>query len=147
MALPGFSISDLIQALSQAKIIYDAFFNEYTSSAAQVRDLAEEIESFRRNLNKHRQVLEVHGLEYEGFTAVYRTLNSCHNFLDKYKIILDQQRRKSVAATYKTAKFVFDLDEVNRLRDQIHRHDSNILHHSLNIILCVRILSPSSQQC
>jgi hypothetical protein len=146
MAVPGFSINDLIQALGQAKTLYDAFFSEYTSSAAQVRDLAEEIESFRRNLNKHREILEVHGLEYKGFEAVYRTLSSCRNFLDKYRAILDQQRRKSVAATFKTARFAFDTDEVTRLRDQIQRHDSNILHHSMNIILCVRVLRPC-QQC
>jgi hypothetical protein len=47
MAVPGFSITELIQAAGHIKIIYDSFFNKYTNSAAQIRGLAEDIEQFK----------------------------------------------------------------------------------------------------
>jgi DNA helicase IV len=135
MAVPGFSVNDLIQALGQAKIVYDAFFNEYTSSAAQVRDLADDIEQFRRNLQKHKEIVEQGGLEYTGYPAVQRTLDACYRFLDDYKDVLDKRRKKSVVGAFKTARFAFEQDEVKRLRDQIAGHKSDILHYSMNVVL------------
>ena len=135
MALPGFSISDLIQALGQVKIVYDAFFNEYTNTAAQVRDLADDIDQFRRNLQKHEDIVERAGLEYTGYASVQRTLDSCRRFLDEYKDVLDKRKRKSVVGALKTARFAFDQDEVNRLRAQIAGHKTDILHYSMNIVL------------
>jgi hypothetical protein len=135
MAVPGFSVSDLIQALGQAKIVYDAFFNEYTNSAAQVRDLADDIEQFRNNLQKHRNIVEQSGLEYSGYAAVQRTLDSCYRFLDDYKDVLDRRRRKSVVGAFKTARFAFEQEEVNRLRAQLAGHKGDILQYSMNVVL------------
>lgn len=137
MAVPGFSVNDLIQALGQAKRVYDAFFSEYANTAAQVRDLADDIEQFHKNLTKHQQIVEERGLEYSGYAGVKRTLDSCYRFLDDYKEVLDRRRRKSVVGAFKTTRFIFEADEVIRLRSQISKHESNILHYSVNLILWV----------
>lgn len=135
MAVPGFSVSDLIQALAKAKEVYDAFFNEYTNTAAQVRDLADDIDLFRMNLQKHKDNVERAGLEYSGYAAVSRTIDSCYRFLEEYKDVLDKKRRKSVVGAFKTAKFTFEQDEVNRLRGQIAAHKTDMMHYSLNVVL------------
>ena len=135
MAVPGFSVSDLIQALGQVKIVYDAFFNEYTNSASQVRDLADDIEQFRKNLQKHKEIVEQGGLEYSGYEAVQQTLDSCYRFLDDYREVLDKRRNTSVVGAFKTARFAFEQEEVSRLRGQIAGHKSDIIHYSLNVVL------------
>ncbi|KIN05145.1 hypothetical protein OIDMADRAFT_177451 [Oidiodendron maius Zn] len=135
MAVPGFSVSDLIQALSHAKTVYDAFFNEYTSSASQLRDLRDDLEQFRHNLKEQKKILDAHGIEYPGVESVQRTVNAYNRFLERYKSVLDNQRRKSVVGTFKTAKFVFDTDEVSSLRGQISRHQTNLQHFILNLVL------------
>lgn len=135
MIPPGYSVSDLIQVLGQVKVVYDAFFNEYTNSASQLRDLADDIEQFRTNLKKHKEILEERGLQYGGYEAIHRTLEQCKKFLESYREVLDKQRRKSVAVAYKTARFAFEQDEINRLRGQISRHESNIMQFSLNLVL------------
>jgi hypothetical protein len=135
MALPGFSISDLIQALGQVKMIYDAFFNEYTSSASQLRDLADEIDQFRKKLKTQKEIIDNRGLECSGYEAVQRTLDRCTKFLEEYKQVLDKQKRMSVAGAIKTAKFAFQQDEINQLRAEISRHENNILHFSISLVL------------
>jgi hypothetical protein len=138
MALPGFSVSELIQALSQAKSIYDAFFNEYTNSSLQVRNLASEIGQFRQNLETHREILEKHRLTYSGYDDVKATLDSCNRFLTKYRVILED-RRNSFHGVLKTAKYVFDADEVKKLRNELAIHHQNIMSFSMNLILCVTL--------
>jgi Fic family protein len=135
MALPGFSISDLIQALGQVKMVYDAFFNEYTSSASQLRDLADEIDQFRKKLKMQKEIIDKRGLECSGYEAVQRTLGRCTKFLEEYKEVLDKQKRMSVAGAIKTAKFAFKQDEINQLRAEISRHENNILHFSVSLVL------------
>lgn len=135
MAVPGFSVNDLIQALGQAKTVYDAFFNEYTNTASQLRDLADDIEQFRINLVEHEKITKAHGLEYSGYQSVQRTLKQCYSFLDKYKAVIDERSRKSVVGAFKTAKFAFDTDGVEKLRAQIARHQNNIGHFTLNHVL------------
>jgi hypothetical protein len=140
MAVPGFSISDLIQALSQAKTVYDAFFNEYTSSASQLRDLRDDFEQFQHNLVEQKKILDAQGIQYPGVESVHRTIMAYRRFLDRYRPVLDSQtsktsRRKSVVSTFMTAKFVFDTEEVANLRGQIARHQANLQHFILNIVL------------
>ncbi|TAQ85276.1 hypothetical protein B7494_g6409 [Chlorociboria aeruginascens] len=134
MAGLGFSITELIQALVQAKHVYDAFFDKYKNSASQVRELAEDIDQFRRNLEEHREIVEGRAT-YSGFESVQRTLDECYHFLDTYKTVLDKQRRQSVVNVFKTAQYALDQNEVARLRSRISKHESNILHFSVNLFL------------
>lgn len=137
MVVPGLSVSDLIQALGQVKVVYDAFFNEYTSAASQLRDLADDIEQFRTNLQKHQEIVEARGLAFSGYEAVQRTLDQCTRLLGEYREVLDKRRQKTVVGVLKTVRFPYQHHEIDRLRGQIARHESNILHFSMNIVLYV----------
>jgi hypothetical protein len=136
MAVPGFSITELIQALGQVKVVYDAFCNTHKGSAAQVRYLAEDIEQFRINLKNHQGIIERRGLEYPSYHAVERTLEECRDFLKRFEVVLaNDARRFSIVGAYKTARYAFVQDEVAKLRAQISTHGNNILHFSMNIVL------------
>ena len=135
MAVPGFSVTDLIQALGQAKLLYDAFFDKYTNSAVQVKHLADDIKRFQANLQEHINIVERGGLEYSGYAAASQTLASCYCFLHEYKDILVEPRRKSPMVAYQTAKFTLDQKEVTELRAQIERHKTDMLHSSINVLL------------
>jgi hypothetical protein len=133
MAVPGFSVSDLIAALAQTKQVYDAFFDKHKNAASQIMQLAEDIGEFRVNLQKHKDIIERHGLEYSGYAAVRRTLEQCYEFLNKYQSVLDKKFTPSRA--YKTGRFAFVKDDVERLQGQIARHGDSILLHSMNILV------------
>jgi hypothetical protein len=134
MAGPGFSITELIQALGKVKDIYDAFCNEYTSSASQLRDLNNDIHQFHTNLEHHKKILVARGLGYSGYEAVQRTLEQCRKFLEPYDVV-KKGRKMSAMGALKTVQFVFEEKEINRLRDQISRHQNSLLQHSVNIVL------------
>jgi hypothetical protein len=136
MAVPGFSISDLIQALGQAKIVYDAFFHEYASSKAQLRSLRDDIAQFQLHLQKQQELMEDQDLEYSSVEAVNHTLEQCYHFLEKYKPVLDERRRASFVGAFKAARFPFD-DEVADLRSQIGRHQTSLIHFNTLHIMCV----------
>jgi hypothetical protein len=131
--VPGFSVSDLIAALSQAKGVYDAFFHKNKNAAAQVKHLAEEIEQFRVNLQNHKDTVERHGIEYSGIQAVTRTLHECYQFLDKYQSALDKPF--TAVGAFRTTRYAFVQDDVAVLRAQIKRHEDNIVLQSVNIVL------------
>jgi hypothetical protein len=136
MSVPGFSVSDLIQALYHAKLVYDAFFDEYSNSASEVRDLAEEIDQFRKNLVQHQETFDARGVKVSGYEGMKRTLEGCQRFLVNYKELLDSKRKRSLVASFKTVKFAYD-DEIKRLRDQIQRHYFNIFFTQLNTAVLV----------
>jgi len=129
MAAPGFSVSDLIDAAIQVKVVYDAFFNKYTNSASQVRELVDEIRRFGINLQKHRESFERVGLKYDGYDAIYRSLNQCYDFLDKYKSVLAS--KPSPTAIWRTARFPYVKDDIQHLRDMIQRHKEDLIHISM----------------
>ncbi len=134
MAGPGFSITELIQALGKVKDVYDAFCNEYTSSASQIRDLTNDIHQFHTNLENHKKILVTRGLGYPGYEAIHRTLDRCREFLEQYDVV-KKGRRMSAMGALKTVQFVFEEKEVNQLRSQISRHESSLLQYSVNIVL------------
>jgi hypothetical protein len=133
--VPGFSVTELIQAVGHIKTVYDAFFSKYTNSETQVRDLADHIQQFQTNLQAHKEIIESRGLEYSGYVAIKRTLDECEDFLDKYKAVLE--KKISVVKVWKTGRFQYEKDIVARLQKQIESHGINILHFNMNILLYV----------
>jgi hypothetical protein len=133
--VPGFSVSDLIQAVGHIKTVYDAFFNKYTNSVVQVRSLANRIQQFQTNLQAHKEIIENRGLEYSGYIAIKNTLDECEDFLEKYKGVLE--KKISVVKVWRTGRFPYDQDIVARLQKDIESHGLNILHFNMNILLCV----------
>lgn len=126
MAAPGFSINDLIDASIQVKIIYDAFFNKNTNSASQVTELIYEIGRFAQNLQKNRETFERAGLVYEDYDAIYKTLDKCNVFLNKYKAVL--ATTQSTAKIWKTARFPYTKDYVADLKNAIQGHKTDLMH-------------------
>ena len=134
-AVPGFSVTDLIQAVCHIKTVYDAFFNKYTNSAVQVRGLADRIQQFQTNLQAHKEIIEKRGLEYSGYVAIKNTLDECEDFLEKYKGVLE--KKISVVKVWRTGRFPYEQDVVARLQKDIESHGLNILHFNMNILLYV----------
>jgi hypothetical protein len=133
--VPGFSVTDLIQAVGHIKTVYDSFFDKYTNSATQLRDLADQIQQFQTNLQANKETIESRGLAYSGYVSIKRTLDECEDFLEKYKAVLDT--KVSVAKLYRTGRFPYDKETVARLQKQIESHKIDILHFNLNILLYV----------
>ncbi len=131
---PGYSVSDIIQAAAHVKKIYDSFYKDDTSSFAQLRDLVDDIDQFRAQLEKHEKLLEERSLEYDGYQAVQRTLQQCEGLVRKYKEVFNNQGRRSVIGVYKTVKFAYEQDEIQRLRDKMRDHKFNIIISKLDII-------------
>jgi hypothetical protein len=133
MAVPGFSVTDLIDALGTAKKIYDAFFHKNKNAANQVKQLSEEIEQFRINLESHRETIEQHGIPYSDIQPAKKTVDEWCLLLSKYQSAIDKSF--TVAGAFRTARFPFVQDDVAKLRDQIKRHENNIILQSLRIVL------------
>lgn len=133
MAVPGFSVNDLIDAAVQVKVVYDAFFNKNTNSATQLRDLINEIDRFAQNLERNREAFGRVGLDYEDFDAIRHTLYKCNEFLDKYKSVLATKRGPE--AMWRIAKFPYSKEYVQELRSALRAHREDLTHRSVLHIL------------
>ena len=137
MAVPGFSVTDLIQAASHFKIVYDGFFSKHSNSASLIRDLADHIQEFQTNLQAHKEVIESRGLEYSnpGYVAIKRTLDECEDFLNKYSAVLE--KKISVERLWRTGRLQYEQDTVARLQKRIDSHGISILQFNSNILMYV----------
>ncbi|KFY48188.1 hypothetical protein V496_10315, partial [Pseudogymnoascus sp. VKM F-4515 (FW-2607)] len=124
MAVPGFSINDLIDAAVQVKVIYDAFFNKHTNSATQLQDLIYEISRFARHLERNREAFGRAGLEYEDYGAIYNTLDRCNEFLHRYKSVLSL--KISPELIWKTARFPYAKEYMQELRGELRAHRAEL---------------------
>lgn len=137
MAVPGFSVTELIQAAGHFKIVYDGFFSKHSNSASKIRDLADHIQEFQTNLQAHKEVIESRGLEYSnlGYGAIKRTLDECEDFLNKYSAVLD--KKISAERFWRTGRLQYELDTVARLQNRIDSHKISILQFNSNILMYV----------
>jgi hypothetical protein len=136
MALvPGVSVSELIAAAGHVKTVYDAFFNKYTSSAIQLRDLVDSIDLFEENIKDHKEILEKGRLGYSGYKAIDRTLAECRAFLNDYKVVTEKSF--SAGKLVKTVRFQYDQSTIDRLKKQIADHRGNILQFNVNLLVYV----------
>ncbi|OBT70503.1 hypothetical protein VE03_00180 [Pseudogymnoascus sp. 23342-1-I1] len=124
MAVPGFSINDLIDAAVQVKVVYDAFFNKNSNSATQLQDLIYEVSRFARHLERNREAFGRAGLEYEDYGAIYNTLYRCDEFLDKYKSVLSL--KVSPELIWKTARFPYAKEYMQELRGELRAHRAEL---------------------
>lgn len=131
MAL-GFSVSELIQAVGHVKTTYDAFFSKYANSSALVRSLNDEIMAFQKNLEIYNNLAREENctLAESDFKAIQRTLDECEDFLNKYRSLLDDGA-VSLEKAWRTVRFPYARDDVERLRRQISSHYTN-LHFDMN---------------
>jgi hypothetical protein len=127
MAVPGFSVSELIQAVGHVKTGYDAFFSKYANSPALVRNLNDEIKAFQKNLERYNNFAGEDNwtLAESDSKAIQRTLDECEDFLNKYKSLLDDGT-VSLERAWRTVRFPYARDDVERLRRQISSHYTNL---------------------
>jgi len=124
--LPGFSVSDLIQALSKLSDEYRSFWEKYHSSPgfpSAIEGLAYDIEHFRSKVEEREHILKVRNQQWSGSEAVPRTVDQCQRFLEGGIARFDkQQMRHRVQA----AQYPFDENEIRRLRRQILMQETNV---------------------
>jgi hypothetical protein len=120
MSVPGFSVSELIQAVGHVKTAYDAFYAKHTNSRALMRELDDEICGFKDYLEEHQRSDTLTEATYR---SIQGTLGQYESFLQKYKSLLEEGY--SLQRAWKTIRYTYNKDEVQRLRDAIarHRHD------------------------
>jgi hypothetical protein len=126
MAAPGFSVSELIQAIAKCKNIYDAFTDEYESAPARIKELVDTCKYLRDILEDFVAIL---GDAYPQENHFLRRLEECDAFIQRYRS-LKQGYLASVAETtitsrirqqwemvWQTGRFALDGDRARGLRD------------------------------
>ncbi|KFY46381.1 hypothetical protein V494_00469, partial [Pseudogymnoascus sp. VKM F-4513 (FW-928)] len=126
MAVPGFSVNDLIDAAVNVKLIYDSFFHKHTNAAAQLKVLIDEIDRFADNLEENRELFREAGLKYGNFGAINDTLKRCDDFLDDYKAVLSD--KKTPESILKTGKFPYQKKYIQELKDDLRAHTAELNH-------------------
>ncbi|KFY48316.1 hypothetical protein V495_01446 [Pseudogymnoascus sp. VKM F-4514 (FW-929)] len=132
MALPGFSINDLIDAAVQVKVVYDAFFHKYTNSATQLHDLIYEIHRFAQNLERSRDSFERVGVDDYDFRSIYNTLSRCQEFLEENKSILSN--KKSPEALWRTARLPYSKEYIH-LKSALQAHRGELTDRSVQYLV------------
>lgn len=84
MAALGFSVTELLQATSQAKRVYDAFYAGSNSASLRIRELGEIIRYLHDILDNIRKIVERFGTVFPGEPSFRRRLEACGDFIDRY---------------------------------------------------------------
>ena len=132
--VPGFSVSDLIRAAAQLKLVYDSFFDDHDNAQSRVRELADAIDLFTINLINHKWILERSGRHYPGHAAFHRTLKECEDFIESYSILLNQKTNWTLHAWKKT-RWAFEYEHIDKLRQQLTLHVQAMGGFTLNLLL------------
>jgi hypothetical protein len=128
MSGPGFSIPELIQAISKCKNIYDTFRDEYESAPARIRDLVDTCKYLRDVLEDIKSTV---GDVYSQEHSFGRKLDECNAFISKYKSLKEDYLRSEGEATmtamlrqkweqvWQTTTYAFDSDRARDLKDAL----------------------------
>lgn len=129
------AVPQIINTIQRVKKLYDAFCNEYTSSAALLKVLIDDIKQFQLFIVQHKTEIEERGLQYQRFESVIDTLEQCIKFQNDYRVLLDNRRKRSFTGAFKTIRFTWEEDEIKRLRERIREHRSDMVLSSVHIIM------------
>jgi hypothetical protein len=102
-ATPGFSVSELIQAIGACKSLYTAFVDEYESAPAKIKELVDTCKYLQNVLEDVKSLLEYYGDVYPNESSFQRKLDECDDFINKYRS-LKQDYLKSVGEATVTAR-------------------------------------------
>ena len=133
MAAPGFSINDLIDASLQVKKVYDAFYSKNASAAIQVTELYDEFSRFAQNLERNRAVFKRAGLDYDDYGSIYKTLVKFDDFFNKYKAVFETTH--TPAKIWRTSRFPYAKDDVQKLREALRDHKTDLIQRTILHIL------------
>ncbi|KAK5729959.1 hypothetical protein LTR17_011476 [Elasticomyces elasticus] len=126
MAGPGYSVTDLIQAVSKIKAVYDAFFSEHQNAPRQLRELRDELQRLQDELLGLKQIEHETGKSYTGRDALQRTLNEFEAFVKSHKSALVRsrgglKRSDTALGVLETGLFAFEQENFERLLDNLSR--------------------------
>lgn len=128
MASPGFSLTELIQAIAKCKSIYDAFTDEYESAPAKIRDLVDTCKYLRDILKDFQSTV---GDGYSQEHSFGRKLDECNVFINKYKSLKQEylvsagettitaRLRTNWERAWQTGKYAFDGERARDLKDAL----------------------------
>jgi hypothetical protein len=128
MSLPGFSITEILQAISKCKTLYDTFTDEYESAPARIRDLVDTCKYLHDILDFYCKILDSYGLSYAQASSFTRKLDECSAFIKRYKALkqdylrsigqstITTRLRHGWEQTWQTAKYAFDNNRASSLQ-------------------------------
>jgi hypothetical protein len=150
MAVPGFSVNDLIQAIAKVKDVYDAFFDEYSNAPRQLRELRDELQRLQDELFGLKQIEQETGRSYTGRDALQRTLNECEAFVKNHKNALSRsrgvvRRGDNARGILETGLFAFEQENFERLLDHLNRRRIELIGYYV-LLLLQKSLNPAQAQ-
>jgi hypothetical protein len=135
MAVPGYSIPELLQAIKKIKDIYDAFWHPYKKYSRRLEDFRDELDQLYEALDVNASIYEWTGKQYPGLRPFYNTLQRCKVSLEKQQNVLAPIGvRGSFTGTAQQVLSAFDNDLAN-LQTQLDHRRLEFMDFKLNLLL------------
>jgi hypothetical protein len=131
MASPGFSLTELIQAIAQCKTIYDTFTDEYENAPARIRELVDTVNYLRSALADLKSILEYHHDVYPQQQSFAHKLDECQRFIKDYRALSEgylisvretsftDRLRRAWETAWQTTQYAFDDKRARDLKDAL----------------------------
>jgi hypothetical protein len=131
MANPGFSLTELVQAIAKCKDIYDTFTDEYENAPARIRELVDTVNYLRSVLADLKSLLEYHHDVYLQQQSFARKLDECQRFIKDYGALAEgylisigersftDRVRRTWERAWQTTQYAFDDDRARDLKDSL----------------------------
>ena len=117
MSVPGFSVTELLQALKQAKKIVDCFADEFESASSRVTELKDTLDFSFDILYQVQTIVRSYGVQFPGAQTFGKRLQETERFIGRYLDVLPNSRERNetryrlkhgIKATWQTIQFSFD---------------------------------------
>jgi len=128
MSGPGFSVTELFQAIAKCKDIYNSFKDEYECAPSKIKELVDTCKYLRDLLEDFQSIL---GDSYQQGISFERTLDECEAFIEKYKSLkedyltsinattITSRARNAWDRAWQTGQFAFAGDRARYLKDAL----------------------------
>lgn len=145
MGAPGYSVNDLLKAISKCKDIYDAFAGEYDNAPARIQDLVDTCRYLHDVLGNIQWMFGDHNYPQE--SAFVSRLAECEDFIHHYQHLKKDfqkahgTRKDRWLAAWETTKYAFDHDRAEKLK-----HALSLEMQKLMLFILVFALSVSPKR-
>ena len=149
MTVPGFSVTDLLQAINKGKQIYDTFRGEYENAPARIRELVDTSSYLVDVLQDVQSLLDQYGDVYPQEANFGRKLDEVGAFIDKYKALKREYGESTAAQSIgakalrtwqqalQTTHYAFDDQRARDIKDGLQLEIQKLLLFILVFALCV----------
>ncbi|MCJ1477787.1 hypothetical protein MMC13_006460 [Lambiella insularis] len=139
MAGPGFSVTELLQAINKGKDIYNAFRDEYENAPARICELIDTLNYLTAVLQDVQSLLDQYGDVYPQEANFGRKLDEVEAFIGKYKTLKraygETAAKKSFAVkvrgtwlqAWQTAHYALDDQRARDLKDGLQLEIQKLL--------------------